>query len=98
MSGPDMLERVRMCLAEVGEDPGLASQTDEGALLILGDPRVAWRAWSIAAVPLANPNKYLCWTCCTTKPATSKAEAGAIRAACEATRPCVEDCGRDRSP
>lgn len=98
--GPDLLERVRMCLAEVGEPTRGLALLPKGRVAF--PPGVAydvqWRALSIARV--ATGEKQSCLACSarwTSLPQWSRPDPIASRDACLANRPCMEDCGLDRS-
>lgn len=100
MSTPDLLERVRMCLAEVGEPTDGVRWTEAGVVDVgISDYRTAWMAWSLAVAPdiaLAPA----CLACSSRRSILlgrgERDLAKATAEACEATRPCMEDCGRDR--
>ncbi len=96
MSGPDLLERVRMCLAEVGEDSDQVWVDPVRRVLCYG-PRVAvhnvWRARELVATGVDGPaNNPICWACFQASPRDAIQQRN-----CLATRPCMEDCGLDRS-
>lgn len=90
MSGPDLLERTRMALAEAGY-PNAEVKPLYGGIdcaIILSGPNavpdeVCWRAHHVA-----NPTGTVlpCWTCWDWGTAD----------ACLADRPLVRDCGIDR--
>lgn len=102
MSAPDLLERVRMCLAEVGERTDGVKRMPSGATEVgeTVDYRTAWMAWSLALLPEAK-RVPICLACSVPRSAAlaagDRAESRRLREACLATRPCMEDCGRDRS-
>ena len=99
MSGPDLLERVRMCLAEVGEDPNAARLHDDYPDMVTTtglDRRTSWRAVEVAKAhdPGRKPR---CWACRQSLGLRVSHETlEANRHACLATRPCMEDCGLER--
>ena len=101
MSTPDLLERVRMCLAEVGAPTdGVRSRGDGTYDLGDVDYRTAWMAWSLAALPIAK-RPPICLACAGRKSLLlgrgDLAAARKVSESCLATRPCMEDCGLDRS-
>lgn len=102
--GPDLLERMRMCVADVGYRPGAImdpthEQRSRGVDFVYDvdelPSRVAWMASSIADP--APSGDHLCWAC-------HPAHHGPVRdelwleaqRRCLATLPCVEDCGVSR--
>lgn len=97
MSSPDLLERVRMCLAEVGVDQMFAVEVDEfgGIEFEWNCPdRVAWRAAELGRAP--DGLEPICWVCSEDAWHLPAHAYRMRRHACLATRPCMEDCGRDR--
>ena len=96
MTAPDLLERTRMALAEVGYDPSRVTMTANGTIRTWGNiPRIdRWRATSIAR---ASGEKQICFECRDPLgPAPGCAAITAARAACLADRPLVRDCGVTR--
>lgn len=90
--GPDLLERIRMCLAEVGVVDGRVYRRDDGRVALLAaDMHTEWRAVSIAAWP----RHLVCWSCHQARQEHADDLDGfnAATAACLAVRPCTEDCG-----
>jgi len=91
MSVEAQVERVKMCIAEVGYDPSLVHldlRDDDDAIMTIRDNftwphKVSWRARELSLV-----TKPICYVC-------SSAQLGR-GLACEATTRLVEDCGTDR--
>jgi len=100
-NGPDLLERMRMCLFDVGVDPEAAQRVRPGVINTNGvdvDNRTAWRAMTIARLHPDRSCKTMCFQCAF----AARVIAGdkvAYRAAtrrCAARLPLTEDCGVDR--
>lgn len=96
MSGePDLLERVRMCLAEVGaETTGVTFEDEVIYCSWEVEFRTAWMAVSIARIP--EGIKPACFACAAAHQFRSAERIRAGRDRCLASRPCQEDCGVDR--
>lgn len=96
MSGPDLLERTRMALAEVGYDPLLATEGPRKVVVIDGSVSMldAWRAVSIARM---SQDRQSCFACRSMIPTNADMETLlATSAGCRADRPLVRDCGVTR--
>lgn len=95
--GPDLLERTRMALMEVGADPSLVRASEHPDIIESHrslDNRVAWRAVSLARMAVGDRTS--CFACSCRCWWETTEGALAIRDRCEATRPMTEDCGVDR--
>lgn len=85
----EVIERIRMCIAEAGGDPfgvRLDASDSTGRSVVFDDRRVpgmiVWRAGELAGMGL----KPACWACWNNR-ATSD---------CRASQRLVRDCGADR--
>ena len=93
----DVLERVRMCVAEAGYDPsGVTLSSNEGGRATIVAPNeipteVFWRARELAT--LGPPR---CLECCIASMFLKGEAFAASITACLADRRLVLDCGRDR--
>lgn len=89
----DVLERVKMCIAEAGYDPALAQDGTfpdgtSGVRMAVSIPDdVSWRAMELSRL---NPRP-ICRTC-----SIDAANANVPATGCEAWRPLLVDCGVDR--
>jgi len=97
--GPDLLERTRMALFDVGEDPMLAIRTEGNVIWFSGrtPDDVAWRAGSIAKMADGGQPS-MCRSCYVESCRTTLEDVMAARARCAAYLPLTEDCGVDRDP
>lgn len=97
MSGPDLLERTRMALAEVGHDVLMRAEADGSVFAGAGVPLMdLWRATSIAR-SIEAPDEQICWLCSEATIVWGFLQVHAAdRAACLADRPLVRDCGVTR--
>jgi hypothetical protein len=97
MSEPDLLERVRMCLAEVGENPERVYLHPSGAVACReGDPRLFWRAFVLSLTP-AQREQMMCFACYSAmEPPSCPSDQQATSDKCRASLPLTEDCGVDR--
>lgn len=90
----DVLERVRMCVAEAGYDPELV-QGHDGLLGWCYFPPlphdVAWRAKELTGSPTKRPGCLTCYLNFIDTPPGSPERRG-----CLADRRLVLDCGRER--
>ena len=102
--GPDLLERTRMALFDVGEDPESVSWSPNtpGTLFAPGlwyasddQVRLLWAAEQIAS--FAPGGVLLCWACQLDHRDQGTAYAATL-ARCTAYLPLTEDCGVDRDP
>lgn len=95
----DVLERVRMCIAEAGYDPRHATLRSDGSPQIavdasgdFGAPElVAWRAVSMVMAAPGTAPCYLCW-----KAVTGAGESPHDDRRCLSRGTLVEDCGVSR--
>lgn len=96
--GPDLLERMRMCVAEVGHDPSLVTRNpnEPGTAQWWGggDGRDFWRAMSLVRHSVGRSQ--MCWECARLAMHLASDDRKAALDACEATRPCTADCGASR--
>lgn len=99
-SGPDLLERARMVLADCGIDPEGVRVikpnviTSDGRII---DRRTAWRAVTIAR--MAKPGRAGMCFACTVEASPIAGDTTRYREAldrCRATLPLTEDCGVSR--
>lgn len=90
----DVLERVRMCVAEAGYDPDLVGLRGEVIIFPPTLPvELAWRARELAS-QADDESAPACLRC--SKAMYRSADRDALFDACIADRYLVLDCGRDR--
>lgn len=94
MSGPDLLERTRMALAEAGY-PNVTVRSYMGRPCVTAGAvpsEVMWKA--ISTVRGEGRSEQMCWACRLTVPdGTPLAGIDRITERCLADRPLVRDCG-----
>jgi|DEB19_MinimDraft_3_1074340.scaffolds.fasta_scaffold72997_4 hypothetical protein len=95
--GPDLIERVRMCLAEVGEDPEGIWRGPDGTIFVAAhvSKRMAWKARCLVLWTEKRRTDG-CWACAHAASLKGTEACKAVRTTCRAYLPLTEDCGVSR--
>lgn len=91
MSAPDLLERTRMALAEVGYDPSHVHPIPGGGLSIKTTIPALDR-WRAASIAVGNSPRNFCYACIPGR-SGDVTKTKSVASACLADRPLVRDCG-----